>query len=59
MPNGNNKTRQATVALFWISLARLASVIGLSIWAIVICARSKEGYEDSEPRRPKNHRLCR
>ncbi len=45
MPNGNNKAKQATVALFWISLVLLAIVVGLSIWAIVVCARSKEGFD--------------
>ncbi len=50
MPNGNSKAKQATVALFWISLVLLAIVVGLSIWAIVVCARSKEGFDGAAAR---------
>ncbi len=50
MPNGNSKAKQATVALFWISLVLLAIVVGLSIWAIVVCARSKEGFDGAAVR---------
>ncbi len=40
MPTKNNKTS----ALFWVILALLVIILGLSIWAIVICAKSREGF---------------